>query len=520
MATTNASNKSSIDDILKKLDSSLGTVRSTIDEHKSLCGQNDDVVCKSHDGEEIEDKENSSRAAPNIASTKPALFDLSEQKKEMDKLRTFSIQLRLMHKKGRPANQKAGTIDSFPNISGSRLNSCSMESSCLKTTTRSVDASAVTYRVSNCRYLTSTSTVGNSVSSEETAHEEVVKNALRMALASTKIQSVFKGSKVRRNMNEGKVKVAKAEKIANSWRCFVARRLLAIKKAEMSAATSIQACWRAHAALKKYRQVRCKVMKCQASIRMWLSLRRLSILSQEVSCSLQRYSNQLGVEPTAVDATLTQPLIKIQQQLNAFARLESKWGVLAITRCEFKTKEERILEDGTATKLSSWWRRVHYQAVYKKAIRDVIVCQSIVRRTLDTIKVVHLWNEYRSECAAILIQANCRSFLATNHYHRIKARIIVIQSAARMMLAAKRWKMLRNEILSAFARFQSQGEYTLTAKNVAVCQAVVQSCSAGKVKRRNSSESTLATITSTSEGFFFAQKQLSNNYKQRDFNIV
>jgi hypothetical protein len=33
-----------------------------------------------------------------------------------------------------------------------------------------------------------------------------------------------------------------------------------------------------------------------------------------------------------------------------------------------------------------------------------------------------------------------------------------------MMLAAKRWKMLRNEILSAFARFQSQGEYTLTAK--------------------------------------------------------
>lgn len=40
----------------------------------------------------------------------------------------------------------------------------------------------------------------------------------------------------------------------------------------------------------------------------------------------------------------------------------------------------------------------------------------------------------------------------------------MIQSAARMMLAAKRWKMLRNEILSAFARFQSQGEYTLTAK--------------------------------------------------------
>lgn len=243
----------------------------------------------------------------------------------MDKLRTFSVQLQLMHKKGRQATHKAGAIDSFPNVSGGGLNSSTMESSYLSTATRSVDASAVTYRVSNCRYPTSTSTVGNSVSSEETAHDEVVKNALHMASASTKIQSVFKGSKVRSKMNEENVKAAKAERIVCAWRCFVARRLLAMKKTEMSAATSIQACWRAHAALKKYRQVSCKVVKCQASIRMWLSLRRLNILSQEVSSILQRYSNQLGVEHTAVDATLTQPLIRLQQQLNALSTLQSKW---------------------------------------------------------------------------------------------------------------------------------------------------------------------------------------------------
>jgi hypothetical protein len=242
----------------------------------------------------------------------------------MDKLRTFSIQLQLMHKKGRPATNKAVATDSIPNISGSRLESCSMDSTHLNTTTRSVDASTVTYRASNCRQLISNSTVGNSASSEEAAHEEVVKNALRMASASTRIQSVFKGSTVRRKMNEEKVKMTKAEKIACAWRCLVARRLLAFKKAEMLAASSIQACWRAAAALKQYRQVRCKVVKCQASIRMWLSLRRLNILSKEVSSSLQRYSKQLGPDASAVDATLTQPLIRLQKQLNALTTLQSK----------------------------------------------------------------------------------------------------------------------------------------------------------------------------------------------------
>jgi hypothetical protein len=95
---------------------------------------------------------------------------------------------------------------------------------------------------------------------------------------------------------------------------------------------------------------------------------------------------------------------------------------------------------------------------------DVIMCQSIARRNSESRKVEKLWNDHRSECAAILIQANWRAFSVAKEYKCIISKVVTIQSTVRMWLAAKRWKVLRQEILSAFARFQSQGRYTLTAK--------------------------------------------------------
>lgn len=117
--------------------------------------------------------------------------------------------------------------------------------------------------------------------------------------------------------------------------------------------------------------------------------------------------------------------------------------------------------------------------------------------------------EHRRNCNTTLIQTQWRKFAALKKFDRTRSATIVLQAAVRMWTAARRWKMLRQEILSAFMRFQSQGAYTLTAKgtffcdvnfhlrvtcfvwspvklvlflDVAVCQSVVQHCSLSKAK--------------------------------------
>ena len=360
--------KPNIDDLLKKLDSSLGKASSKIDDRKCTAASKDgDGICEVRRGVSIGDKENSRDDGPNIEqSTKPSLFGLSKQKQEIDKLRTFSVQLQLMHKKGRARQQGASAVDL--NVSGSRLGNTSSNENAHQ---------LATHRVSNCRYLVCNSTVGNSVSTEESQHEELVKNALRMASASTKIQSVFKGGMTRSKLARDKLKIVQANKIACAWRGFVARRLLVVKKAEVTqlqictvAASSIQAGWRSRLAHARFTQIQFKIIKCQSIVRMWLAMRRLCILNQEVSSALTRYNMQVGSErTTSVDVALMQPLATLELQLKAIVALQSKWGVFAVTKCEFKTKEQRVLEDGAATSISAWWRRVYHRAKFTKAVR-------------------------------------------------------------------------------------------------------------------------------------------------------
>lgn len=347
----------SIDDLMVKLDSSLGKARSKINDHKSalaVAAQRDAVSTTQREDDNIllEDKENCNRDKPDsTASVKPSLFRLSEQKKEVDKLRIFSVQLQLMHTKGRAAMNASTTDSSLSNFPDTRSdNISSMESAhLLANGTARTDASAVTYRVSNCRNLVSNSTVGNSTSSEE-SHQEVVMNALRMASASTKIQAVFKGSKVRSKLARDRIQ----QQVVNV------------------AATSIQAKWRARVNLVKYRQSKRNIVISQAIVRMWLAMRRLNILCAEVTVAFERYRSQLELKNSSIstlDMTLSQPLTKLEQLLKTIAALQLKWGVFAVTKCEFKTKEQRALEDKNVTAISAWWRAVHCKAAFNKTVK-------------------------------------------------------------------------------------------------------------------------------------------------------
>jgi hypothetical protein len=383
MHDIHAAQKPTIDDVLKKLDA-LGK----IGEHKPRTIENDVVPSASRD--EIldssqadentnEDKENCRDDTPNATSMsfkKTSLLGMAEQRKETDKLRTFSIQLQLMHQKGRknPAPMPNVSLDpTSPN-----------ESPTLGNVTASIDASATTYRVSNCRL-----SVGKSTSSEDSQHEELVRQALRMAGASTKIQSVFRGHMARSEKRAAAFKIVQATKIACAWRGFVARRILKTKKEElakqqlrMKLTVAIQTRWRAKIAITSFHQARSKIIHLQSSIRMWFAMKRVTILTREVSLTLKRYYSELGCERIMMaDVMLCHPMARLEQQLKAVAVLQSKWGIFAVNKCEIKTKEQQILEATSATTIASVWKKFHYQAAFKRALRGMFCDKSFYHLT-------------------------------------------------------------------------------------------------------------------------------------------
>lgn len=81
----------------------------------------------------------------------------------------------------------------------------------------------------------------------------------------------------------------------------VARRRSSKKKVDLvrselriNAATVIQANWRAYSAMQKFGKTKSRILKSQATVRTWLAVRRLKLLSQQVSFALRRYYGDLG----------------------------------------------------------------------------------------------------------------------------------------------------------------------------------------------------------------------------------
>eukprot|EP00804_Cyclotella_cryptica_P025103 CCRYP_012973-RA/>CCRYP_012973-RA protein AED:0.32 eAED:0.32 QI:263/1/1/1/0.83/0.71/7/1564/581 len=502
--------KPSFDDVLKKLEkvSRIHYVASDDATKK----QSSDQICdtrQASDEMRIEDKENRSARidAPRTGLASPKLLHplrtTGQQQKESDKIRSLSIQLRLMRQKGQRGHLKDADVTGMKtSVAGNK-----------ETKYEAVNGLAVQ---------------GKSFEEQEelAKHEEVVKQALRMASAATKLQSTFRGSmrriKLLRSKEEEAALTKAATGISCAWRGFccrreyiqtvrdvivcqsLARRRSSKKRVELvrselriNAATVIQSKWRAHATMHEFGKTQASIVKSQATVRMWLAVRRLKLLSREVSFALRRYYSDLGCKyVTAVDVTLSQPMVRLQQQLAACTDIQSKCGVLATRKCRLssndmgssKGEDKEHMKANAATKLSSAWRRFHYEKIYNVTVRYVITCQSIIRRDLAVKKVEKLRMEHRRNCNSTRIQKQWRKFAGQKTFKQMKSAAIAIQATVRMWTAARRWKMLRQEILSAFMRFQSQGAYTLTSKDVAVCQSVIQHCSLSKAKTTKTNE--------------------------------
>ncbi|KAL7478901.1 hypothetical protein ACHAW6_004656 [Cyclotella cf. meneghiniana] len=501
--------KPTIDDVLKKLEKISLIHYDASDDAKG--GQRNRPNCdlrQDHDEVHPEDKENRSQPIGAPISTLPSPLPLpfgevGQYQKETEKLRSLSIQLRLMRQKGHRGHSKDAVVASIKTSATESKESYS----------QAVNGPIV--QVMSAEKLLALA-----------KHEEVVKQALRMASAATKIQSTFRGSMLRINLLRSKKEHAAltnaASKISCAWRRFccrrefihivrdvvvcqsVARRRSSKKKVDLvrselriNAATVIQANWRAYSAMQKFGKTKSRILKSQATVRTWLAVRRLKLLSQQVSFALRRYYGDLGCNyVTAVDVTLCQPMVRLQQQMAACTDIQTNWGVFAAKKCRLESKHrwrseregKQRMKASAVTKLTSAWRRYYYQTTYKQTVRYVITCQSIIRRDTAVKKVEKLRIERLMNCSTTLIQMQWRKFAAAKSFQRRRSAIIALQAAVRMWTAARRWKMLRQEILSAFMRFQSQGAYTLTAKDVAVCQSVVQHCSLSKATTTESND--------------------------------
>jgi myosin heavy subunit len=110
-----------------------------------------------------------------------------------------------------------------------------------------------------------------------------------------------------------------------------------------------------------------------------------------------------------------------------------------------KLKEERrILEDEMTTKIATTWRRHHYQCVYKRAVENVIICQSIVRRHA-AIEELNLLKFQRDTAVATLIETEVRAYIARKHYKQMRSSTILLQSLVRQMIAYNELEELRYE---------------------------------------------------------------------------
>lgn len=107
-------------------------------------------------------------------------------------------------------------------------------------------------------------------------------------------------------------------------------------------------------------------------------------------------------------------------------------------------EERRIMEAEMTTKITAAWRRHHCQSVYRRTIKQIILCQSTIRR-FASVKELNQLKFQRDTAAATAIETKARAYLAKRHYLQIKGSAVVWQSLVRKMVAYNKLEKLRHE---------------------------------------------------------------------------
>ena len=107
-------------------------------------------------------------------------------------------------------------------------------------------------------------------------------------------------------------------------------------------------------------------------------------------------------------------------------------------------EERKAVENEMATKISSAWRKFCSQASFRNAVKNIIFCQSLVRRFNASTEV----EAKKQEClvaAVTVIQSKVRANVSRQKFIVLKCVTILVQSLARRRATSKCLGELREE---------------------------------------------------------------------------
>ncbi|KAL3805691.1 hypothetical protein HJC23_005935 [Cyclotella cryptica] len=325
--------------------------------------------------------------------------------------------------------------------------------------------------------------------------------------------------------------IACATLIQRSWRESridkVKTNMIRLERTEWSAVTKIARTWRRFACRDDYRLTVEGIITCQKLVRRFLATGKVKLLMRE-----KRVASTIIIQ-AAWRRRLA--IIKCSRSVLKIVALQSiirRW--MATRIFQQLISERQRCKRSAATVMQSLWRRFYCSKKFHGVVRDVVICQSLVRRMiiLKNTRQIHRatliqsiirrWmaskrvaelarEKWQKEMAAATrIQTSWRSFYCNRDFMVTLGDIIICQSVVRCHIASRKAYALRQElkhaknllkilcnmkglemveqtsatkISSVIRRFGCQREYRNIQAAVRICQTVTRNfLSAKKVE--------------------------------------
>eukprot|EP00804_Cyclotella_cryptica_P028844 CCRYP_008432-RA/>CCRYP_008432-RA protein AED:0.01 eAED:0.01 QI:842/1/1/1/0.85/0.75/8/449/1945 len=232
------------------------------------------------------------------------------------------------------------------------------------------------------------------------------------------------------------------------------RRMEKREREENEAARVIQAAWRGFYARREYLKTVGDLIFCQSVCRRW--------------AASQNY-------------IMTMTLIIVAQ--SGIRRWMACRRVRQLREDEC-LRQEYLASVSAAIKIATCWRRFQCKIRYRKVIRDVLVCQSAVRRYIAVGQADKMRHE-KLVTAATKIQAMWRCFITMDLYFQTVIDVVIVQSIARRLLSMRLYAQLKEnrrslqeaaavKIASMWRGFVAMSEYKQSILDIIICQSVAR----------------------------------------------
>ncbi|CAJ1955091.1 unnamed protein product [Cylindrotheca closterium] len=226
------------------------------------------------------------------------------------------------------------------------------------------------------------------------------------------------------------------------------RRFLAMRRAltRMWALIVIQAHTRRWIAEKHYRSTLQSAITIQAIVRGHLARDDLDfkhVCAIEIQRVMRGYMSTMKVYEDIYKITVIQSYVRMKQAVDT-----ASWKMAHIVQLQsvfrgFLVRRRQEYQQICAIAIQANWRRFYHRLNYQFDLLDIIIAQSVLRKTMAKKKVEGI-RRGRLDKAAAAIQSKWRQIRCTLLYVQDMADILVVQSTLRRYLARKRTRLIRD----------------------------------------------------------------------------